>query len=307
VRSSEADQAAIIAACRQFLAADLVETACLARAPGSSSYRVRLNDRQSVIVKLYFDNSSWKAAHERRIIQALSRDATIRTAALVGCGQIDESAAALITVDLGDLTLWRAVEENECLGHEALQLIGYLLAMFHNIDLGIARAGDEQLGYGIPLAKRVWQQLRILRHDRFAGLAACVEPALFRLVDLCRLPGDEVSCHGDLHPANVVLCRLEGGVLIPHLVDFEATVRGIPEYDLAKSLVTTSALGYSDRQILLDGYGDQRAIADELLHALVVFHAVDGWIYAAVFEERNQALWRSRIDEVLVRYAPLFG
>jgi len=138
VRSSEADQAAIIAACRQFLAADLVETACLARAPGSSSYRVRLNDRQSVIVKLYFDNSSWKAAHERRIIQALSRDATIRTAALVGCGQIDESAAALITVDLGDLTLWRAVEENECLGHEALQLIGYLLAMFHNIDLAIA-------------------------------------------------------------------------------------------------------------------------------------------------------------------------
>lgn len=307
VRPSVLDRSVVTAACRQLLATEMVEIARLSRAPASSSYRVRLSDRRFVIVKLYFGNSLWKAVHERRVIETLSRTtAKVRTAAVVGSGRIDRSdAAALITTDLGARTLWRAVEEGEYTYDEALRLLGDLLAAFHDVDVACARVGDKQHRSDPPLQRQVRQELGVLCDDRFSGFAARVEPALRRLAGLCRPPSVEVGCHGDLHPANVVLCPLENGILAPHLVDFEATVRCPPEYDLAKSIVTTSALGDHDQRTLLDGYG--RAVSEELLSALIVFHAVAGWIYAATIEGRDRALWRNRLDTVLARHTPLFS
>lgn len=102
------------------------------------------------------------------------------------------------------------------------------------------------------------------------------------------------------------MCWLGDGVLVPHLVDFEAAVRCRPEYDVSKSIVTSSALSANERNALLAGYGKQGLISEELLFAFIIFHAVDGWVHAALLEQRDRSLWRTRVDEVLSLYAPQF-
>jgi Ser/Thr protein kinase RdoA (MazF antagonist) len=259
-------------------------------------------------MKLYRGSAGWKATKERRIIEALSGNTTLRTAPLLGAGHLDGyDLSVLITADLGDLTLWQRVEENACSFPEAMRLVGQLLATFHDSDLAIGSVGDEAHDrFGITLEQRVQQQRCMLDRVSPDELAPRVEPALRRLVRLSQQTAPDVACHGDLHPANIVMSWSENGVLLPYLVDFEETVRCPPEYDLAKSVVTSSALGDDERRTLLAGYGDRCVVSDELFYALVVFHTLDGWLYGALQEKRDQSLWGSRIDEMLARYAPIF-
>lgn len=295
---------AIAVACQNFVDTTAAQVTCLSRAPSSGTYRVHLDGGRSVIAKLYFGAAKWKATKERNIIDSLSNNGVIRTARVLGYDQLEiYDATVLITSDLGECTLWGAIEAGRYSYHGGLSLVGRLLANFHDIDLAITAADDEPLATKFERLAR-WH-LSILDRNPQDGLASHVEPALDTLVRLCRQPNPQIGCHGDLHPANVVT-QVRSNVSAAHLVDFESAVRCPLEYDLAKSVATSSALGDHDRMALLAGYGDRRPVSEELLYAFVVFHVVDGWVHAALLEGRDRSLWRSRIDEVVARYAPLF-
>jgi Ser/Thr protein kinase RdoA (MazF antagonist) len=62
--------------------------------------------------------------------------------------------------------------------------------------------------------------------DSGHGIAEPVAAGVLGLID--RLPPDERLCHGDLHPANVIMTR-EG----PRLIDWTGARRGGAPYDLA--------------------------------------------------------------------------
>lgn len=133
MRLSTSDRMTVIATCWKLLSIGADTIDCLSLTPVSTSYRVRLSDCRSVIVKFYFGAASSKAVKERHIIEALSRIGGVHTARLLGYGQLQlPDALALITSDLGDHTLWRAVENHDCSYHEGLRLIGQLLTTFHD-------------------------------------------------------------------------------------------------------------------------------------------------------------------------------
>lgn len=298
---------AVTVACLRFVNGGATRVTCLSRAPASGSYRVLLSDGQSVIAKLYLNTSKWRAAKERDIIESLSGGSVIRTAKVLGHGHLeDHDASVLITSDLGDATLWRAITAGTCSYHDGLGLIGQLLADFHRVDLATFPIGEQTHSQSM-VEQHVRQFLSILGRNPADRLASRVRPALETLIRLCGQPREQVECHGDLHPANVVMCQLKSGTLAAHLIDFGSAVRCLPEYDLAKSIVTSSsALLRDERTALLAGYGGRHQVSDELLDAFVVFHVVDGWVHAAMLEGRDQSLWQGRVEAVLARYAALF-
>lgn len=305
------DGSAVVAACQEVLAVDVTGIRCLSRAPTSSVYRVCLESGGPVIVKLYLRSATRKVAKEQWMIRSLSTSTTIHTATILGHSYLAEQGAnILITTDLGNHNLWRSVQEGVLSRREALRMVGRLLALLHESpfaqpDMNIPSVNTVREGPEGALAILAREQLSIMRREVPKQIAAYVEPALRRLVDLDRESRLFTWCHGDLHPANVMMVPT-GGVQIPHLIDFESAAFCVREYDLAKSIVTSSALGEEDHGAVLAGYGGPSVVSRELLCSLIVFHAMDGWIHGALREQRDQSLWRSRVDDVLTYYAPLF-
>jgi aminoglycoside phosphotransferase (APT) family kinase protein len=282
----------------------------LSQAPTSGSYRVRLEDGSSVIAKLYVEQAGWKAFKEASIVAALGRIDWVRTTTVLRCGWLaDHSAAALITADLGPCTLWQAVDKGRYSREEALGLVGQQLAAFHRIGLDslpLDARPDQPVPRtpAVELACHV-QRLRMAGDESCGGhIMARVAPALDRIEGL----GEQMAlvwCHGDLHPANVI-ARADQDRHAAYLVDFAATTRRPREYDIAQSLVTSGACGEWDRRAVLAGYRSGHALVEELVDAFMVFHTVNGWLYAALAEQRDRSLWQARIQQMLEPGGPLF-
>jgi hypothetical protein len=112
---------------------------------------------------------------------------------------------------------------------------------------------------------------------------------------LSTLPGGTPSGAG---PEDLGERRRKHGKTVPHVVDFEQVILGVPEYDIAQSLVTSDALEDSDRAKFLAGYGAP-GVSAELIDALIVFHVLQGWVYTARAELRDIDLWAARVRRVL--------
>jgi aminoglycoside phosphotransferase (APT) family kinase protein len=280
------------AACRDLLEADVIAINCLSRAPRSAVYRATLADQgHSVVVKLYEGLAARKAARERRAITAVASGGLVRTPAILGYGLLPGvEAAALIMQDLGTTTLSRAVWAGASSRPEALFLLGRLLAGVHQLSPAPDRPGT---GAMFPIHAADLQ-----RHCP-AWLRDAAAPALKRAAVLTAADVREVRCHGDLHPDNVIL---RAG--IPYVVDFEQATCAVAEYDLAQTAVTSDALETDQLTQILAGYG--WGVSQELLAALIVFHVVRGWVWAAVRENRDKALWSSRVHFVIDQYAGTF-
>jgi aminoglycoside phosphotransferase (APT) family kinase protein len=261
-----------------------------------------------VVVKLYFGTAGWKATKEHSIGRALFDSSTLRAAQVLGCGRLElHDAHSLITSDLGDLSLWRAIDIGIYSLREGLRVVGQLLSEFHSLALGLpATAANGDWQDTVTLDSLTRRQLSLLEHSQSAGLARQAQPALRRAVLLSQEVTDPVWCHGDLHPANVIMYSTSRSPLLPYLIDFESSTLGPPEHDLAKSVVTSSAFAGSTRDELIAGYGQERRISEELVNALIVFHTIDGWLYAAQRERRDRTLWRDRMELVMSNYASQF-
>jgi aminoglycoside phosphotransferase (APT) family kinase protein len=278
-------------ACRVLLgqaAADVRELSC---SPTSAVCRVALVGAGHAIVKLHCRAERRRAREQQRAMTAVASYTAVATARVLACGTVPGiGAAALITEDLGRIDLGRAVRDGMCSRDQALELLGRLLAQLHRMPTQAGPRPPEGSG------PRIDAPALIARCP--APVADAVAPILARAADAARQAGRTVWCHGDLHPANVLLPQATAGRLGPaHVIDFEQMLCAVPEYDLAQCLVTSDALAPGERARVEAGYGS--ALSRSLLDELIVFQAVRGLVYAAHGEGRDAPLWQARVGYVL--------
>lgn len=185
---------------------------------------------------------------------------------------------------------------------KALQLLGSILHHLH-------QATSPYFGpITNPTTTTAHALIRALATERAALLTTHGETTLAdTLAALAnRLPPSStaehhaVLCHGDLHFHNVIVTATHrGDPEVQAIVDYESVTYAFAEYDLAKTLVVCSAFTDQDRRALQAGYGHHTD--DTLLTDLLTYHAIDGWLWAALIERRHQRLWRTRLNATLKR------
>jgi Ser/Thr protein kinase RdoA (MazF antagonist) len=246
-------------------------------------YRTILHDGPSVIVKLYGCTARRNAFTEATAIRAAEAAAPVPE--ILGCGTTsDEGATALITSDLGTITLGAAVRSGRIPHAQALRDLGDLLARLHR-------------GPAAPSVPRrpFFDSLFLLARRCAPDLLGEIAPALAVIADTPD-SAPTVWCHGDLHFDNVVL---SGPRDKRHLIDFTDAAPGRRESDVAHTLVMTAAHTPWDRRALTDAY--PLTLNDARLSAWVVVHTVNCLVHAT--SGSDQTLWSSRLTD-LTRQTP---
>lgn len=281
-------RAAVEAACRALLTADITSVCRLASSTNAAVYRVTLAPPQTsqVIVKLYAGRARWKAIKEHRLLTTLAKCPTVNVPQVMVSGTVpDLHVTVLIMRDLGSATLRKVTGSGVCSRDKALSLLGRLLRSFHRLPY-------PPPGPGMPLAALdIAAQITALRQHLPDELRTVTQAPLERVIALSHIR-QPVWCHGDLHADNVLLCAQEGD-LVPYLIDFEQSTIATAEYDLAQTLVTFDVLDHDDQARLLAAYGI--GLSENLLADLITFHALRGWRWAALRENRDVALWQARL------------
>lgn len=281
------------AACAALLGRAAKAETQLSRAPSSAVHRITLDDGLRVIVKLHFGPARGKAEQQCRALQSVRTHTDLFVPAVLACDDVPP-AAVLIMQDVGEADLGRATEAGWCTRAQALHALGDLLGRLHRLP--------ADLGPDPPHARAPHDASRLISLCP-PMLAAAAANALARAGEVLR-DGDPVWCHGDLHPANVLATRTPVDRLgALYLVDFEEMVYTRREYDLAQCLVTSDALDQADRVRIEAGYG--LSLDRDAIDALLVFHAVRGWVYAAHAEQRDRQLWAVRLRKTLDTFRDL--
>ncbi|WP_329404063.1 aminoglycoside phosphotransferase family protein [Streptomyces melanogenes] len=231
---------AVERACTELAGSAPAETAHVRSAPRTAVHRVLLADGRPVVVKLFAADASHGASDEARLLAAVAESGRVQVPAVIGHGPIPGlTVSALITTDAGTKTLGDAMRAGQMPRPAALLRLALLMTAFHSMPtpagtLRVSGIGQQVTALSAHCPERI-----------FARLAPALEV-------IAAGAGRErlVWCHGDLHLENVICggdrqpFAAPGGE--PHLpeyvVDFEAATVGVPEYDLAQTLVTCDAL-----------------------------------------------------------------
>ncbi|MFY0511751.1 aminoglycoside phosphotransferase family protein [Streptomyces anulatus] len=268
------------------LAGAPVRTVCrLSARSRTAVYRVGLMDGRSVVIKLYAATARRNAYTERAAMRAVTGHVLVPV--VIGYGNIPGHAAtALITSDLGPLTLGSAMRAGQISDARALKDLAGLLGRLH-------RAPVQPQAPRRPFYEQVTSLGRRCPPSRLERIG----PALATIT--ADSPTTLVWCHGDLHAYNVVLDRLRA---VRHLVDFTDAAVGLREADVAQTLVMTDALSPLRARTVTDAY--PLALDPQLLAAWVVFHTMRCLAYSSPGDDR--ALWERRLDDLSRRTPHLF-
>ncbi|MEU0740724.1 aminoglycoside phosphotransferase family protein [Streptomyces sp. NPDC006134] len=249
-------------------------------------FRVGLRDGRGVIVKLYDRTARRNALTEAAAIRAAR--VAVPVPHVLACGTIsDQGATALITSDLGTLTLGAAIRSGDIPHAQALKDLGGLLARLH-------QAPVEQAVPRRPFFDSVSSLARRCPPD----LLHRIGPALAVITSAPdRAPS--VWCHGDIHFDNVVVSGPRGTC---YLVDFTDAAPGRREADVAHALVMTAAHTPWDRGTLLDAY--TAPLDESRLSAWLVLHTARCWVHATSGTSRR--LWSDRLADLSRQTPHLF-
>ncbi|MFF3979697.1 phosphotransferase family protein [Streptomyces sp. NPDC001828] len=268
--------------------------------PASSVYRVTLADGRRVVVKLFAESCAHTAEGEARMLRAVAVSGRTAVPEVLAAGRVPGFAGtALISQDVGDVTLGGLVRAGSITPERALRRLGTLLAAFHAIPAPT----------GARMAPGVIEQAGAVVSRCPDGLASRIAPALEAIAERCGDRGGFVWCHGDLHWDNVIPAaegreyltgRRLPGLLSERLVDFEGSTLCAPEYDVAQTLVTCDAFTPTARTRLTAAYW--RPLDARLLDAFTVFQAVRGWTFAAQVEQRDREKWAARLHHALTDF-----
>ncbi|MFJ1744312.1 phosphotransferase [Streptomyces microflavus] len=277
---------AVVSRAARTLAGAPARTACrLSVRSRTAVYRAGLADGRSVVIKLYAATARRNAATESAAIRSVADHVPVPT--VVGYGHVPgHEATALITSDLGPLTLGSAMRSGLVSDERTLKDLAGLLGRLHRAPVQ-------------PWAPRrpFYEQVASLgRRCPPSGLDR-IGPALAAITDAS--PTALVWCHGDLHGDNVVLARPRA---VRHLVDFTDAAAGPRESDVAQTLVMTDALSPLLARTVTDAY--PLALDHRLLSAWAVFHTTRSWAYSSPGDDR--ALWERRLDDLSRRTPYLF-
>ncbi|MBA2949582.1 phosphotransferase family protein [Streptomyces himalayensis] len=274
-------------ACRGLLDAEAVSSRRLAAGSRSVVYRVRLADGHRVVVKVYAATARRNALTEARVSTAAADFVAVPPVLAVGLVP-SLGSTALITRDLGTVTLEQAVAEGRFPYRYALRRAVALLKGFHRIP-----------AWSLPVPPRPFA-------DHVASLARrCGSSTLLHIEPALECIASRISvrrpvwCHGDVHFGNIVISA-DGA---DHLVDFPHIWHGPPEFDLAQTLTMTNALAPDDLHAIKRHYGTP--VDTGLVAALVVFHTLRCWVHSTP-HPRDQQLWAARFRALAARHPELF-
>lgn len=281
-------------ACSGLLSADALSSRMIKAGSRSAVYRVAVADGRRVIVKVFSDTARRNAISEGRVIEAAK--GFIRAPAVLGCGPVPgQGATALITADLGDLTLDGAVEAG-CINRQpALEHLGVLLARFHQIP-------GRRAGLPVrPFTEHVDWLARRCSREALDQL----EPALDVLADRCAEQDRMMLGHGDLHGDNILIPEYGPDSGLLHVIDFAQSALSIPEFDVAQTLTVTDSVEPAERQQVIAAYGD--GLDEPLVDASVAFHTVRCWVHATLSgDEAGRQQWAARLHRATERTPHLF-
>ncbi|MFF5766740.1 aminoglycoside phosphotransferase family protein [Streptomyces tanashiensis] len=250
-------------------------------------YRAGLADGRNVVIKLYTATARRNAITESAAIRAVADHVAVPT--VIGYGHVPgHEATALVTADLGTLTLGGAMRSGRISDERALRDLAGLLGRLH-------RAPVQSWAPRRPFYEQATSLSRRCPPSVLDGIA----PALAAITDAVEAT-TPVWCHGDLHGDNVVLA---GHRAVRHLVDFTDATAGSRESDVAQTLVMTDAVRSPLRaRMVTDAY--PLALDHHLLAAWTVFHTTRCWVHSSPGDDR--ALWVGRLDELSRRTPHLF-
>lgn len=104
------------------------------------------------------------------------------------------------------------------------------------------------------------------------------------LWDRCTAPK---LCHGDPHPANVIVERGDDGVVrFSALIDWEVAIAGDPIFDLANSIFNSVGDREAKLRALTEGYGDLPSDWRDRYDAYVVYFALANWTFVSRYGAR---------------------
>ncbi|MGW3651681.1 phosphotransferase [Streptomyces sp. NPDC000878] len=259
----------------------------------SAVYRVSLTDGRRVVVKVFTDSASRNAITEGRMIEAVT--GFVRVPAVLGCGPVPgHQAKAIVTTDLGPLTLDGAIKADRLPRAQGLGHLGTLLGRFHEIP--------PTPGLAVrPFAEHVaWLDRRSPR-----TVMNRLEPALHIMAERCADPSLMVTGHGDLHGDNIVIPEHGPTAGLLHVVDFAQSGPCVPEFDVAQTLTVTGAVESNDREQVTGAYG--RPLDADLVDASVAFHTVRCWVCADRSSDgADRARWARRLIRAVERTPHLF-
>ncbi|MFI2432095.1 phosphotransferase [Streptomyces sp. NPDC018693] len=248
-------------------------------------YRAFLTDGRSVVVKVYAATARRNAITEAAALRAVA--AHVAVPAVLAYGQVPgQGATALVTADLGPLTLGSAVRSGRVSDEQALRDLGDLLGHLHRVPVQ-------------PWAARRPLHEQVTSLGRRCPLSTLerIGPALATIADVPAAAS--VWCHGDLHGDNVVIV---GSEAVSHLIDFTDAAVGPRESDVAQTLVMTGALASARARMVTHAY--PLPLDRSQLAAWAVFHTVRCWAHSVPGDDRSQ--WAGRLDELSRRTPHLF-
>lgn len=279
------NEALAATACRRLLGAQVIAVEPIAAATSLRVHRVALQDGRRVILKLYFARAG-SAEAERRALTCLAAHTDVLTPTILASGAVqDGRVEALVLDDLGPSNLGERVAAGYCSRHDALTAVGSLLARIHSLPL--------DCGPGNPSRLRPRVLAETLLSHCPSGLGVIAAEVVSRAKEAITQPRQQIWCHGDLHPANIIPVGQQFDAAALHVVDLEQAACSVPEYDVAQSLVTSDALDAAGQSALLSGYS--LPLDYELITLMIRFHALRGWAYAATTERRDVDLWAQRL------------
>ncbi|UUU44327.1 aminoglycoside phosphotransferase family protein [Streptomyces sp. NBC_00162] len=257
----------------------------LANGRRTAVYRAALADSRTVVVKLYASIARRNAVTEAAAIRAVA--VAVPTARILAAGRITGTdATALISEDLGRLTLGAAVRTGQVTADRALRNVGSLLGRLHRA----------------PVAPRTprrpfFEDVTTLRR-RDAETAGSIAPAL-EVISETPASVPLVWCHGDVHYDNIIIAGPEA---TRHLIDFTDATPGPREADVAQALVMAGAVSLRGRLAVTGAY--PLALDDARLTAWCVFHTARCQATSPPGEERSR--WTRRLAELAHEHPRFF-
>ena len=255
-----------------------------------------------VIVKVYGDDSRWKATKEAHVYGLLQRHGVGPTPRILrsdrSAPELDGRACVVMTLltgqPLGEVSEAMSIPELR----EAYRRMGEILATFHSIGqdaFGYVtdRILDPQPTNTAYMTGRFAEKLReFAEHGGDGALHDAVERHVAERTELFAHCDRAVLCHNDFHEGNILVERDDQHHWrVTGFVDVENTVAADPLLDLAKTFAYSIRGDQTKFDGLLEGYGagaKANAFAERLdLYRL--YHALELWDFFA-FIGRIEAL-----------------
>jgi aminoglycoside phosphotransferase (APT) family kinase protein len=169
--------------------------------------------------------------------------------------------------------------------------VGEFQRHFHKTSApGFSDLTDRELNAdnAALIASRVQTALgTFLTHGGKPRLAAKLENFFAENDRHLALVPSPVLCHGDLHPENIRVERLDGELSFAFAIDLEEAFAGDPLMDLTRTLQTCPLPGSDLTHALLDGYGGKPEGFDDLHNVYFVLYELELWNYYALGESRQ--------------------